>query len=909
MKTILPSSPILAGVMSLLLLIPTNAQPLFSESFEADTSAEWTLRSAALNGEADVQAEFGFDYSLESIPSAPSGSDESTKGLKLTVNKSAAIDGKVAINLFPNGQSFSNDFYVSFDLWVNAKGSNTATEYVIFGINHTGASVNWEGSADSGAWFAIAADGGASASVGDYRAFEGATLLAGASAGFNIDTNVTASTSVESRIGAIFPNPKWTFTGAPANNWVRVRVVQFQGKLSLYFNDNLVLQRDRSSLEASLSGNLMLGYMDTNEEDSPDQPDDLFVIYDNIRVGRIVTVTTASNLSVGGDGQTSFLEAMTDLRAGDEIRFNISATATNTHYIETPAEGYPEITVDDVFINGYSQVGASANTSTILGTNNARIKIVLDSRTGGRHVLDHPGFGTGESGIISVVNAQHVRVEGMAFLGVKGSGEEGDASIYAVALVGNSDHVRVSGCWFGLDPVDRTTVATVNAGIAGFRYNPSGEPVEYPDATIVGNIGEGPDGVHQFNIFIGMTIPVILEGSGYRISGNFFNVYPNGVEDYNHGLVEAEFEGHIEIGRDGSNLIIGTNGDGQSDEDERNVFGGVIAVAYDTMIEFYGGGSPQTNIIIAGNYVGVGIDAETQFTNSSYFVSRFQATATARIGSNFDGISDEVEANLVFNNYPVEFHFPNPEQSVPRDLINVSVGAEISVRGNWLKGNLVPPVSPTASIYLDYYGAFIRDTNTVRPVLFTSSTTARLEGVAPIGKVELGLTNTIIDVYLPDQTSLLDGLLFLFPEFTNGFVQSHVYLGSFEVDSEADLDLDPGEFAFDISSLNLNVGTEVTATATISQDEIDSVSARGHTTAAAEVVTLGLGPDLLQITSSITANGQITIEWQGGLPPFQLQRCTDLTEGDWEDVGLPILLRTSIQVMAEGNVFYRVKSN
>ena len=49
----------------------------------------------------------------------------------------------------------------------------------------------------------------------------------------------------------------------------------------------------------------------------------------------------------------------------------------------------------------------------------------------------------------------------------------------------------------------------------------------------------------------------------WRISGNLFNVPPNGVSDYNvNGQSHHDLQAFVEIGRAGANTVVGTDGDG-----------------------------------------------------------------------------------------------------------------------------------------------------------------------------------------------------------------------------------------------------------------------------------------------------------------------------------------------------------
>jgi len=99
----------------------------------------------------------------------------------------------------------------------------------------------------------------------------------------------------------------------------------------------------------------------------------------------VITVTTTDNVSPL-PGQTSLKQALANLHDGDTIKFNLSGTGP--FYIQTPTDGYPLITNNDLTIDGYSQPGSALNTNPILAPNNAQLKIVLDSRNGGFTLID-----------------------------------------------------------------------------------------------------------------------------------------------------------------------------------------------------------------------------------------------------------------------------------------------------------------------------------------------------------------------------------------------------------------------------------------------------------------------------------------------------------------------------------------
>src|SRR4051794_37065421 len=169
---------------------------------------------------------------------------------------------------------------------------------------------------------------------------------------------------------------------------------------------------------------------------------------------KIIVVNTTNNVSPG-PAETNLIQAINLLQDGDSIHFNI--LGPGPFYLITPPldpeNGYPEITNHNVTIDGYTQPGASPNTNPILSSNNAQIKIVLDSRAGGRHVAHLPlnyGYNDDESAVLFVNGATNVAIRGFCFLG-PGTGTDKDPAdpvTYAVSFALGANFGHVSGCWF-----------------------------------------------------------------------------------------------------------------------------------------------------------------------------------------------------------------------------------------------------------------------------------------------------------------------------------------------------------------------------------------------------------------------------------------------------------------------------
>lgn len=343
----------------------------------------------------------------------------------------------------------------------------------------------------------------------------------------------------------------------------------------------------------------------------------------------------------------------------------------------------------------------------------------------------------------------------------------------------------------------------------------------------------------EFNVFCGLAIPVIIAGNSTRVSGNFFGVLPDGVTRVpNPQFVGFRWEGHMEFGNENWNTLIGTDGDGVNDADEGNILSGGLNTLrgfgtsegfYNHIIEFYGGSSAnRTNIIIAGNYVGVGVDGTTMLTNGTRLINGLGSGSQVRIGSDFDGISDALEANVIANNHPFPGLFADFNTDIPPDFIGADVGQRISVRGNSLINNNLAPYSyadhfGTRANFINYEAPYMDTSGSLIPILATTNVFPKLSGSFPVGINDY--TNIIVDVYELDPEGWINGTNFMYPDLINpltsgyyGFPQGRKYLGSYPV---------PNNGYFNIN-VPANSGV-VTVTVNYSADSPSTKNGRVHT--------------------------------------------------------------------------------
>jgi hypothetical protein len=589
--------------------------------------------------------------------------------------------------------------------------------------------------------------------------------------------------------------------------------------------------------------------------------------------GATLTVNTASNFESPDDGLLSFVEALKEAGPGDTIVFNIPGPGP--HHLATPPDGYPLITAGNLTIDGYSQPGSSANTHSILEGNNALIKIVLDSRNGARRrlgPLNNPGYGNSESCILGFYNAANVLVRGLSFLGLHTNGSDADPAIYCVAFLDDCPNARLQGNWFGLSPDGSTS------GCGSAVANFGGNGGTYATGLIIGTDGDGDGDRGEFNLMIAMGLAVNLQTPNVRLSGNYINVYPDGVSFFDIQALADEIGGTIgaiENGR-GFNMLIGTDGNGVSDAEERNIIGHAV---YPRIVEFWG--AAATNVVIAGNYFGVGVDglslAPVPISRSPDFVL-IKSKGSIRIGSNSDGISDNLEGNLFYNVKGARF----------ANLLSGNSGANITkvvARLNKFVNNgftrILFPNGPDGITYAGYYSEVMAAGSPTYEPTVTGLFGTVLQGTIPLAKTA-NYPRTIVDVYRIDPTASL-----------NGKAQPYELLGSFVEGSTEDGDPVAGGFRFDLAAYTIPDGAKLAVQATYFSGYGTDVGSAVSSPLSEPVAVDGItAAPLAQPRVAVEyGGGSVIVSWAGPEYRFRLESALVLnrTATHWVPVLEPVI--------------------
>jgi hypothetical protein len=268
--------------------------PLFTETFDVDNTANWTVNDPGLS---DIIADFYYDYAAIGVPPAPGV--VTTRGLKMTANNSGGVFSGFSVS--PTGQSFSGSYKVMFDLWQNyvgplGPGGSGTTQLSMMGIGSSGTVPVWPASAPKeSVMFAATLDGG---SASDYRAYSSAapTSYAAGNAVYQAPGGaINNSDAYYSGFGGesapaaqvlLYPGQTGsTDAGEVSFQWRKV-VIDVSGGFATWSIDGLPIAKVDLSTVTLGGGNILFGHSDTNNGSSADPNDSLLnvTLIDNICV-------------------------------------------------------------------------------------------------------------------------------------------------------------------------------------------------------------------------------------------------------------------------------------------------------------------------------------------------------------------------------------------------------------------------------------------------------------------------------------------------------------------------------------------------------------------------------------------------------------------------------------------------
>jgi uncharacterized repeat protein (TIGR01451 family) len=329
--------------------LPVGAA-LYTEDFEVDPTAQWTLNG----GPSDEAANFFFDYSTVGIPLAPNSALGGARGMKLQANLSAGVFGGMSVS--PTGESFMGDYVLRFDWWANFNGpfpvgGSGSTMLSTFGVGTAGTLVQWPGGTQDSVWFGATADGNSSS---DWRAYSTAaptryTDDSGVYAAGAVAGSTNASDPYYASFGAVgapaaqillFPQQTGsTLVGSAGMEWHQVEIRK-QGTTVTWTVDGLLIATIDLTTVMLGGSNIFFGHSDVNATSSTDPNDAalLFTLIDNVEVlevGPDLTVTkTDSPDPVAPGGDLTYLITVTNAGPADVLGVELlDATPPDTTFV------------------------------------------------------------------------------------------------------------------------------------------------------------------------------------------------------------------------------------------------------------------------------------------------------------------------------------------------------------------------------------------------------------------------------------------------------------------------------------------------------------------------------------------------------------------------------------------------
>lgn len=528
------------------------------------------------------------------------------------------------------------------------------------------------------------------------------------------------------------------------------------------------------------------------------------------------------------------------------IAFDFSGTGefritVSTETVFSWGTGFPPIVADNVTIDGFTAAGSAPNSNPISSMNNAIVKVIIDARSGAASNYPVGRLGSNHLKCIFSTYGENTVFRGLSILGGQADGET-DKNIaigYGSRMINSvqCDALGgwVQGCFIGVDPdgllddLDDTQNGRVRRGVY-YQFDGAGWPEENSleqaprgseQGPTIGTNGDGNNDRGEFNIIWAEEYPVDLWVCyGARISGNHLCLKRDGSVRNNMAS-----EGCLRVAHS-HGWVFGTDGDGVSDENEANyfAFNDASSTADDFKLirgfhwDAWGGIGGCMYGVFAGNVIGQDI-----YGQGGSMVCDFHydmGPRMIRFGTNNDGVSDELEGNIIANisrwdTGPLEYagrlhssiwpgddRIPSPNFSMVGNSIFNTVAYYREPNRTW-HGKVFAPAASGGD-----YASNITVEDPMRATLDPSSTYDLLVGALPYKsgvQADATITAMEVDLYVAAyDPSKSDGKPGGFDNPNNFTVnnytpQGKVYLGSFPVSLPASGDSAP--FSIDISAV------------------------------------------------------------------------------------------------------------
>jgi hypothetical protein len=290
----------------------------FADDLDTDTSADWIVSKSS----TDTRVSFDYDYSADGIPSAPHSTGGTTRGVKFEANMANGVVAAVSIS--PVGRSFSGDYRLRFDMWINANGpfplgGRGSSQHFTAGLGTTGGHVQWTGAGTvDGYWFAVDGEGqaGDTSTPSDFSAYVGKTMQAAGSGVYSAGTDSNARGNGNAYYQAAFPAGQTPPALQQATYPLQQTGALEGGAVGFAWRDVIIAKRG-NTIEWSIDGvklaafasvsmtnsNVFVGYWDAFTSVS-DNTALSFGLVDNVRVEVSTNTTSPSDIIIDNPAAT-----------------------------------------------------------------------------------------------------------------------------------------------------------------------------------------------------------------------------------------------------------------------------------------------------------------------------------------------------------------------------------------------------------------------------------------------------------------------------------------------------------------------------------------------------------------------------------------------------------------------------
>ena len=372
------------------------------------------------------------------------------------------------------------------------------------------------------------------------------------------------------------------------------------------------------------------------------------------------TVTNANDDGVGSLRRSIYLA---NHEAGSQsITFSLPASGP---FKIRPLSALPTI-LDAVVIDGSTQPGSFRVEldGTLAGASTDGLTITSDNSTIRGLVINR----FGGAGIEIAIGGNNAIVGN--FIGTSFDGTQGQ---------GNGDGVRIT------EEANHNTIGGSDAGAKN---------------VISGNMNSG--------------VYIAQAGVGNKVQGNFIGTDVSGsLAIGNASATSSSAAGVFISSMAGNRVVIGVDGDGTQDANEGNLISGNLRAG----IRIEGGNSELGNHVVAGNRIGVNVGGTLVLPNQGDGI-QIVSSSDNRIGTNSDGTSDDLEANIIAGNKNLG---DNPDGvSVRASGISISLSSD----SNQIVGNFIG-TDKTGVLALGNQAAGIGIQNATNTVIGSNSATGQ----------------------------------------------------------------------------------------------------------------------------------------------------------------------------------------